>query len=107
MQALEIEGQTEQGPFASSLVQAAQRELAEAQDLLDDANHGFHRGLAHRIDALADFGPQLVGHVDSQGCGWAGWVRQGLQQALPRDVMRLAPGGNVGVDLARQQPCDR
>jgi len=43
MEALEIEGQTDQEPFARDSGFAAQRALAEAEDLCDDADHGLDR----------------------------------------------------------------
>jgi len=66
MQALEVEGQTDQGPFASSLVQAAQRELAEVQDLLDDANHGFHRSRTVTVKRTSRPGESLSA-IESEG----------------------------------------
>jgi len=48
MEALEIEGQADQEPFACGGCFAAQRELAEAEHLRDDAQHGFDRIFARR-----------------------------------------------------------
>jgi len=45
MEALEIEGQAHQEPFAGSGCFAAQRELPEAQHLRDDAQDGLDRPL--------------------------------------------------------------
>ena len=42
MQSLEIESQTNQTPFTDNFFQAAQGKLAEPQDFLDNADHGFH-----------------------------------------------------------------
>lgn len=63
MQALEVEGETNQAPFASSFVLATQRELAKAQDLLDDADDGLYGALACAVDELAKFSLQLVGVI--------------------------------------------
>src|SRR6266566_3249424 len=50
MQALQIVGQADQTPFPRHLPQPAQRELAEAHGLFDDADHRFHRAFAQAID---------------------------------------------------------
>lgn len=47
---LQIESQTNQASFACDSCQAAQRELSEAQDLLDDPDDGFDRTLAQAVD---------------------------------------------------------
>jgi hypothetical protein len=44
MEALEIEGQTDQTPLASGDLRTAQRELAKAQDLFDDPDHTLFSG---------------------------------------------------------------
>src|SRR3990172_2391602 len=63
MQAFEIEGQTHQTPFSGSGPQAAQRELTESQDLLDDPDHGFNGALAQTIDGLTNLRLQFVSHL--------------------------------------------
>jgi len=50
MEALEIEGQADQEPFARSGGLAAQRELAEAEYLGDDADHGLDGIFARSVD---------------------------------------------------------
>ena len=62
VQALEIVGQTDQSPLTRSIGQTTQRELAEAQHLLDDANNRFDRGFAQAIESIADAGTEFVGH---------------------------------------------
>lgn len=49
VQSFEIESQANQAPFASGRLQATQRELAEAQDFLDDADDGFNRALTQAV----------------------------------------------------------
>jgi hypothetical protein len=39
MEAIEIEGQTDQTPLTSCRLDTSQRELAEAMHLFDDADH--------------------------------------------------------------------
>src|SRR4030067_3861646 len=63
MHSLEIERQTNQTPFSGRSPQAAQGELAEPQDFLDDPNNGFDRAFAHPIDRLSDLRLQLVSHL--------------------------------------------
>lgn len=50
MEALQIERQTDEAPLASRRPFPAQRELAEAQHLLDEADHRFDGTLARAID---------------------------------------------------------
>src|SRR5713101_7949000 len=64
MEALEIEGQTDQTPLASRCVDTAQGELAKAQHLLDDADHRFNRAFACAVDGFAQRRPELVGHLE-------------------------------------------
>ena len=64
MEALEIEGQAHQEPFAGDGVHAAQRELPEAAHLRDDAEHGLDRLLARAVHRFAHGGFELVGHLD-------------------------------------------
>ena len=56
MEALQIESQTDQTPLASRRLRATQGELAEAQHLLDDADHRFDGVLACAIDRFAQGG---------------------------------------------------
>ncbi len=53
MEALEIESQTDQTPFASSSLSTTERELAEAQHLFDDSDHWFDGAFASPIDRFA------------------------------------------------------
>ena len=66
VQSFEIEGQTDQAPLARRGRQIAQRELAEAQHFLDDANHRFDRAFAQAIDRLPDVRLEFVGHCDDR-----------------------------------------
>ncbi len=52
MEALEIEGQTNQAPLTGSL-DTSQRELAEAEHLLDDADYRFDGAFACAVDGFA------------------------------------------------------
>src|SRR5438045_3882336 len=84
MEALEIESQTDQTPLASGRLYPTQGELAEAEHLLDDADHRFNRVLACPIDRFAHCCLELVGHLDL-GTGvfrrWIGQRREPLLRA--------------------------
>ena len=56
MEALEIEGQTDQTPLARRRRDPPQGELAEAQHLLDDAEHRFDGAFACAVDGFAQGG---------------------------------------------------
>ena len=64
MEALEIESQTDQTALTSSGLYTTQRELAEAEHLLDDADHGFNGAFACPIDRFAQRGLELVSHLE-------------------------------------------
>src|SRR5712692_77778 len=64
MEALEIEGQTDQAPLASDGQFTAQGELAEAQHLLDDADHRLDGAFACPVDRFAQRGLELVCHLE-------------------------------------------
>jgi hypothetical protein len=64
MEALEIEGQTDQAPLARGGLLSAQGELAKAEHLLDDADHRFDGAFTCAIDGFAQCGLELVGHLD-------------------------------------------
>jgi hypothetical protein len=77
VKAFEIEGQTDQAPLTSRGSGPAQRELAEAQHLFDDADDGFDGACACPIDCFAQSGFELVRHFDL-GARVLGWrIRQG------------------------------
>src|SRR4030065_1811056 len=59
VQPFQVPGQAHQAPLAGCSRQTPQRELAKAQDFLDDANHRFDSALAQAIDGLTEDGPQL------------------------------------------------
>src|SRR5258708_18487030 len=98
MEALEIEGQTDQTPLASRRLYPAQGELAEAQDLFDDPDHRFDRTLARPVDRFAQGGLELVGHLDL-GTGilrWRLWERG--KPLMPARMMRITTRSNVRFD---------
>src|SRR5258708_14775899 len=64
MEALEIESQTDQAAFESVGQFPARGELAEAQHLLDDADHRFNGAFACPVDRFAQHGLELVGHLE-------------------------------------------
>ncbi len=100
MQPLQIERQTDQTPLARGGHLAAQRELAEAQHLFDNPNHGLDRAFAQAVDHFPEHGFELGGHLNC-GTGVVGWRRRQRGKALlPTRVMRIAPCGNVRVNPA-------
>ncbi len=98
MEALEIEGQADQEPLAGGTRFAPQRELAEAEYLRDDADHGLDRLFARAIDGFAHRRFELVGHLDLR----AGVLRRrvGLRrEAVPPTLMMgLTPGRDGGLN---------
>src|SRR3990172_6272231 len=108
MQAFEIERQTHQTPFSGSGEQAAQRELAEAQDFFDDPDHRFDSALTQAVDGLADLSLKFVGHFDpSLRSGQALWtgifvwrLRQFSEEVVPTLVVGFPACGNVGLNAA-------
>src|SRR6266545_1535191 len=98
MQPLQIERQTDQPPLTSGGLLAAQRELAEAQHLFDNPDHWLDRAFAQPIDRFPDRALELVGHLHRRTgiIGW--WHRQARKALVPTWMMRIAPGGNVGID---------
>src|SRR3990172_11333580 len=98
MQSLQIERQAHQAPFAGRRFLAPQRELAEAQHLLDDPDHWLNGILARRVDRFANLGLQLVGHLHLR-TGLLGWrCRLSGKPLLPTLVMRFPARGDVRLD---------
>src|SRR5260221_5326151 len=98
MEALEIEGQTDQTPLTCCCLDTSQRELAEAQHLFDDANHRFDGTFACSIDRFAQGGSELVGHLDL-GTGLLSWrIRERCGTLRPSGMMGITTSGAVRVD---------
>ena len=72
METFEIEGQTDQAPLSRSSLNPSQGELAKAQDLFDDPDHGFNGAFACSIDRFACRSLELVGHLDAGAGGGSG-----------------------------------
>src|SRR5712691_11818337 len=83
MEALEIEGQTDQAALTSGRLETAQRELAEAEHLLDDADHRFDGAFACAVDRFAQRRPELVGHFHLGAGTLRRRVRQRRESLLP------------------------
>ena len=98
MEALEIEGQTDQAPLASGGQFTAQGELAEAQHLLDDADHRFDGAFASAVDRFAQRGLELVRHLDlgTRVLGW--WIEQWREPLLPAGMMEITARRDVRLD---------
>lgn len=100
MPAFEIERQTDQTPLTRRSPQAAQGELAKAQDFLADPNHRLDGAFPQTIDCFSDLGLQLVGHLFF-GSGFFPWrFGQGgaegapilmIRQAASSIIFKLAP----------------
>src|SRR6266700_7036281 len=100
MEALQIEGQTDQTPFASRCQFPAQGELAEAQHLLDNADHRFDGAFARAVDGFAQRRPELVGHLDLGTRLFGRWVGQRRKTLLPAGMMGISARGDVRLDAA-------
>src|SRR5260370_25185747 len=93
MEALEIEGQTDQAPLTSDRLDTSQRELAEAEHLLDDAGHRFDGAFACAVDPFAQRRPELVGHFNL-GAGT-------LRRRGSHRRESLLPSGMMGITARR------
>ncbi len=99
MEALEIEGQTDQAPLARRR-DPPQGELAEAQHLLDNAEHRFDRAFACPVDRFAQRGSELVGHLDLCAGVLRRRVRQRREALPPTGMMGITARGDVGLNVA-------
>jgi hypothetical protein len=100
MEALEIEGQTDQTPLARGGQFPAQGELAEAQHLLDDADHRFDGAFARPIDRFAQRGLELVGHLDQGARVLGRRIGQRREPLLPAGMMGITTRRDGGLDVA-------
>ena len=100
MEALEIEGQTDQTPLARGGLLTAQGELAEAQHLLDDADHRFDSAFACTVDRLAQCGLELVGHLDLGARVLGRQIGQRRETLLPAGMMGITARRDVRLDAA-------
>src|SRR5712691_8341267 len=100
MEALEIEGQTDQAPLACRRRDPTQGKLAEAEYLLDDADHRFDGAFACRVDGFAQRGSELVGHLDLCARILRRRVRQWREALLPAGMMGITARGDVRFDVA-------
>src|SRR5437016_12501919 len=105
MEALEIEGQTDQTPLARCRRDPTQGELAEAEHLFDDADYRFDRAFAYPIDRFAQRGSQLVGHLDLCAGVLRWWIGQRREPLLPTGMMGITTRGDVGLDAAFGTRC--
>src|SRR5450759_452798 len=96
MEALEIESQTDQTPLTSSSLDTTERELAEAQHLLDDADHRFDGAFARPVDGFAQRCLELVGHLDQGARVLRRRIRQWRETLLPTRMMEITACGDVG-----------
>ena len=100
MEALKIEGQTDQTPLTRRRRDPPQGELAEAEDLLDDADHRFDRAFACPIDCFPHCGSQLVGHLHLGARVLRRRIRQRRETLLPTGMMWITARRDVGLDVA-------
>src|SRR5260370_42463752 len=98
MEALEIESQTDQAPLARRRRCPTQGELAEAEQLFDDAEHRFDRAFACDVDRLAQRSPELVRHLHLS-TGVLRWrVRQRRVVMMPNGMIGNTTGRVVRHD---------
>src|SRR5436309_10394388 len=100
MEALEIERQTDQTQLHRRRRDPTQGELAEAEYLLDDADHRFDRAFACSVDRFAQRGSQLVGHLDLCARVLRRRVRQWRKALRPSGMMGITARGDVGLNVA-------
>src|SRR5258706_2885446 len=100
MEALEIEGQTDQTPLASCCMDTTQGELAKAQHLLDDADHRFDGAFARAVDGFAQRRLELVGHLHLGTRLFGRWIGQRRKTLLPAGMMGITTRGDVRLDAA-------
>ena len=99
MHTLQVESQTDEAPLACGGGQAAQRELAKAEDFFNDADHGLDRAFAQSVNRLSDLRPELEGHFDRCTGILSRWRWLLLEEGMPIFVMRFASSGNVRVNI--------
>src|SRR5260370_17144519 len=102
MEAFEIESQTDQIPLTGSSLCTTQRELAEAQHLLDDPDHRFNGAFACPIDRFAHCRFELVGHLDLGARILRRRIRQWCETLLPTRMMGITARADEGFDAT---PC--
>ena len=100
MEALQIESQTDQTPFARRRQFPAQGELAEAEYLLDDADHRFDGAFARAVDGFAQRRPELVGHLHLGTRLFGRRVGQRRKTLVPAGMMGISARGDVRLDAA-------
>src|SRR5437667_10699509 len=100
MEALEIESQTDQAPLTGSSLFTAQRELAKAQHLLNNPDHGFDGAFACAVDGFAQRCLELVGHLDLHTVVLRRRVWQGRETLLPTGMMGITARGDVWLNTA-------
>src|SRR6266699_2427073 len=107
MEALEIEGQTDQTPLACGGQFTTQGELAEAQHLLDDADHRFDGAFASPIDRFAQSRLELVGYFDQGARVLGGRVGQRRETLLPAAMMGITTSSDVGLNISLRTSSQR
>ena len=100
MEALEVEGQTDQAPLARGGLCSAQGELAKAEHLLDDANHRFDGAFTCAIDSFAQCCLELVGHLYLGTRVLERRIGQRREALLPTRMMGITTCGDRGLDTA-------
>jgi len=98
MEALEIEGQTDQAPLESLGQFPAQGELAEAHHLFDDADHRFDGAFACPIDRFAQRSLELVRHLDLRARVRRRRIGQRSETLLPAGMMGITTRRDGGLD---------
>src|SRR5438045_55879 len=96
MEALKIESQTDQTPLESRRLGSTQRELAETQHLLDNADHRFDGAFASPVDGFAYRCLELVSHLDQR----ASVLRQRIRQ-WRETLLRARDDGDHGPSRCR------
>jgi hypothetical protein len=98
MEALEIEGQTDQTPLTRCCQFPTQGELAEAEDLLDNPDDRFDGTFAGLIDRFAYYRLEPIGHLHLSTCLLRWRLGERCEALLPARMMWVTTSRDVGFD---------
>src|SRR2546429_836578 len=98
MEALEVEGQTDQPPLTDGGLLPTQGELAEAEHVLDHSNDRFDSAFADAIDGFAHGSLKLVSHLHLGTGIFRRRIGKPCEALFPTRVMGITTSCNVGVN---------
>src|SRR2546429_1444215 len=98
MEALEVEGQTDQPPLTDGGLLPTQGELAEAEHVLDHSNDRFDSAFADAIDGFAHGSLKLVSHLHLGTGIFRRRIGKPCEALFPTRVMGITTSFNVGAN---------